>query len=143
MTDKIPNWKNLVITFTVVLAIIGMLYLILYYIPGNYENNIMSSYNNNSTLASVHITAGSNLLIAFVTFLYVLLTGALVIYSQEAIKQSQKAIEKSQEAIEQAKKEQQIRDIEHRLEKFYYPLSQRLGDYCKTRGKSIDSFMNY
>src|SRR5674476_754799 len=41
--------------------------------------------------------------------------------SKEAIEQSKRAIEKSEEAIKQSKKEQQIRDIEKRLELFYVP----------------------
>ncbi len=112
--EFIKDRKYWIILVAVVLATLVMLYLILYYIPSNYINNVMSSYNNNSTLAGIYVTIASNLLIAFVTFLYVLLTASLVIQSREAIT-------KSNESIEQSKKEQQIRDIENRLEKFYLP----------------------
>jgi hypothetical protein len=88
----------------------------------------MWMYGDNSTISGMHVSTSTNLLIAAVTFLYVLLTGALVTTSKEtieqsieAIEQSKRAIEKSEEAIEQSKKEQQIRDIEKRLELFYIP----------------------
>lgn len=84
-------------------------------------------------MANTHVTTSINLIIAFVTLLYVWLTGSLVTASRESIKLSREAITKSNEAIElskesveQAKKEQQIRDIENRLEKFYMPAQSTL-----------------
>ena len=91
------------------------------------------SFYNDSTMANTHVTTSINLIIAFVTLLYVWLTGSLVTASRESIKLSREAITKSNEAIElskesveQAKKEQQIRDIENRLEKFYMPAQSTL-----------------
>jgi hypothetical protein len=59
-----------------------------------------------------------------ITFFYVVLTLLLVT-------QSGKAVIKSEEAIAQSKKEQQIRDIEHRLEKFYIPADDILNSQEK------------
>jgi len=79
-----------------------------------FEKDILKLYNYNTTLAEIHISIANNLLMTFITFLYVVLTLALVMQSKEQVAHSK--IE-----VEQLKKEQQIRDIENRLEKFYIP----------------------
>ena len=112
---------------------------ILFILPFIFGHFTMWMYNNNSTLAGMHTTTATNLIIAVVTFLYVLLTGALVTQSKEAVAKANVAIEKSEEAIAQSKKEQQIRDIEHRLEKFYIPADDILnGKDKKGRNNTIE-----
>lgn len=84
-----------------------MLILILYYIPNVYEKDIMQRYDNDTTLTDIHISTANNLLMAYINFLYVALTVIIITQSRDAIAQS--------------RKEQQIKDIENRLEKFYIP----------------------
>lgn len=53
--------------------------------------------------------------------------------------QSKEAIYQSKETIEQSKKEQQIRDIENRLEKFYIPADEIInGQLKKNHGQTIN-----
>ena len=101
--------------------------LIVTVIPELMVNFTMSLYND-TTLAGTHTTTSTNLIIAFVTILYVWLTKNLVTTSKESIELSKKSIaqnirsiELSKEAIVQSQKEQRIRDIEKRLELFYIP----------------------
>ena len=99
-------------------------------IPELMVNSTMSFYND-TTLANTHVTTSTNLIIAFVTVLYVWLTRNLVTTSKESIElskesiiQNKKSIELSKEAIKQSRKEQYIRDIENRLKKFYIPADE-------------------
>lgn len=105
------------------LLLLFLLFLIVTLIPALFVYSTTSAYND-STLAEMHISAANNLLITFVTLLYVLLTVVLVTQSKEAVIQSKEAVIQSKEAIAQSKKEQQIRDIENRLEKFYIPADE-------------------
>lgn len=100
----------------------------------------MFAYND-STLAGMHISAASNLLIAFVTLLYVLLTVILVTQSKEATTQSKEAVIQSKEAITQSKKEQQIRDIENKLEKFYIPADDIINLKHRHKERTINGFV--
>lgn len=99
-----------------IILVIGLLILtlILNFIPSRFENATLERYGYDTTLADIHISIANNLLMTFITFLYVLLTVALVTQSKEQVAQSK--VE-----VAQLKKEQQIRDIENRLEKFYIP----------------------
>lgn len=111
--DKI-KCKN--ISKVSIIVVIGMflLILIIYIIPAMLENTTLKFYNYNTTLADMHISIANNLLMTFITFFYVLLTVALVTQSKEQVAQSKLE-------VAQSRKEQQIRDIENRLEKFYIP----------------------
>ena len=90
----------------------------------------MSNYNSNSTLAGMYITTVNGLLICVLTLMYVFLTFSLV-------EQSRKSVKKSEEAIAQTKKEQQIRDIENRLEKFYIPAKAIINGPLRTKSYEI------
>lgn len=94
-----------------------LLLFVLYFIPGMFVKDILKIYDYNATLADMHISLANNFLMAFITFFYVLLTVALVTQSKEQVAQSK--IE-----VAQLQKEQQIRDIENRLEKFYIPADE-------------------
>lgn len=83
-------------------------------LPQSFVQDAMSIYNGNSTMAEMHVSVANNLLLSAITFVYVLLTWNLA-------KESKNAVTQSKEAIVQSRKEQQIRDIENRLEKFYMP----------------------
>lgn len=98
------NW---IVKFSLLLITLISLILILYFIPTEYEEQILHQYDNNTNLTDIHISTANSLLMASITFLYVLLTIALV--------------KQSNEAIAQSKQEQYIRDIENKLEKFYIP----------------------
>lgn len=115
------------------LLLLLALFLTVTFIPTLFVHSTMLAYNDNTTLASMHTSTATNLIIAFVTVLYVWLTGYLVKTSEESIKLSKESIEKNQrsielskEAIVQSRKEQKIRDIENRLEKFYMPAQSTL-----------------
>lgn len=125
--DKIKG-KNIANASILLVTVIGILLLlivlgtflflvVLYLIPGMFEKDILKLYNYNTTLSEIHISIANNLLMTFITFLYVVLTLALVMQSKEQVAHSK--IE-----VEQLKKEQQIRDIENRLEKFHIPADE-------------------
>jgi hypothetical protein len=116
---KENSWKNILekiknhpITQVLYVIIVGIVLIILFkmfliIIPSLAVHDAMSRYENNSTLAGMHVATETNLLIFFVTLAYVILTLILVTETKKTVIQS--------------KKEQQIRDIENRLEKFYIP----------------------
>lgn len=125
--DKIKS-KNIAKVSILLVTIIGILLLltvlgtfllifVLYLIPGMFEKDILKIYNYDAILADMHISIANNLLMTFITFLYVLLTVALVMQSKEQASQSKLE-------VAQSRKEQQIRDIENRLEKFYIPADE-------------------
>lgn len=83
-------------------------------IPQFTVQDAMSRYSNNSTMAAMHLDVANNLLMFLTTFAYVILTLFLVYETTNTVKESRNA-------IDQSKKEQKIRDIENKLEKFYIP----------------------
>lgn len=129
------------------LSLLFIFVLIVTVIPELMVNFTMSYYND-SAMANMHVTTSTNLIIAFVTVLYVLLTGKLVTtskesieLSKESIEQNKRSIELSKEAIEQSRKEQQIKDIENRLEKFYIPAEDLInGKLKKNREQTINGW---
>lgn len=126
VTYKVKLWKKKLETpkIRTLIFIIGLLLILkaleiivkasLIILPSLAVHDAMVRYDNNLTLASLHVTTATNLLSFFATLAYVVLTWIIVT-------QSEKAVKKSEEAIAQSKKEQRIRDIENRLEKFYIP----------------------
>ncbi|KKH15816.1 hypothetical protein [Methanosarcina mazei] len=108
-----------VIGILLLLTILGtfLLLVVLYLIPGMFEKDILKLYNYDTTLADIHISIANNLLMTSITFIYVLLTIALVTQSKEQVAQSKLE-------VAQTRKEQQIKDIENRLEKFYIPADE-------------------
>jgi len=113
------NWekiiKNIALFFLLVTGI-------MYVVPYLYGKYILSLYKGDSTAAGMHITIGTTLITAAITYYYVLLTGDLVKQSETANKQSEKTIEQSGKAIAQSRNAQEIMYIQTRLEKLYYPL---------------------
>lgn len=103
-----------------------MLILILYYIPNIYEKDIMQRYDNDTTLTDIHISTANNLLMAYINFLYVALTAIIITQSREAIAQS--------------RKEQQIKDIENRLEKFYIPADDIINLKHRHRENTVNGY---
>lgn len=90
--------------------------------PQSFVETAMSIYNDNSTKAEMHISVANNLLLSAITFVYVLLTWNLATQSKEATAQS--------------RKEQQIRDIENRLEKFYIPADEIINHPISKKSRS-------
>jgi hypothetical protein len=102
-----PKWPILALPATMVFITIIILNM-----PHFFVKTAMSMYNNNSTEAEMHISLANNFLLSAITSIYVLLTWNLAMQSKQA--------------IEQSRKEQKIRDIENRLEKFYMPAQSTL-----------------
>jgi len=134
--DKNKSYK---ITWGLVLLLAVL--IIISVIPYSIVNGVIPMYNDNSTKADMHVTVASNLLIFFVTLAYVFLTLNLVTQSKEAVTQSKEAITQSKEAITQSKKEQQIRDIENRLEKFYIPADDIINLKHRHKERTINGFV--
>lgn len=116
---NLDNIKCKDITWELIIVVIGLLLLILviYVIPAMIEITTLKFYGYDTTLADMHISIANNLLMTSITFIYVLLTVALVTQSKEQVAQSKLE-------VAQTRKEQQIRDIENRLEKFYIPADE-------------------
>lgn len=116
---NLDNIKCKDITRETIIVVIGLLLLILviYIIPAMLEITTLKFYGYNATLADMHISIANNLLMTTVTFVYVLLTVALV-------KQSKEQVAHSKLEVAQLQKEQQKRDIENLLEKFYIPADE-------------------
>lgn len=97
--------KQIIQDLCFILAIIFFVYVIAYSITRvkGYDSADIALLNTSSSIALTILTVG-----------YVLLTYSMLNESKNAVKQSR-------DAIEQSKIEQQIRDIENRLEKFYIP----------------------
>lgn len=115
------NWKKIIKKGAL---FVFLLILIMYVAPYLYGKYILSLYKDNLTAAGMHITIGTNLIIAAVTYYYVLLT-------KDLVTQSEKAVTQSKNAVAQSRKEQQIRDIENRLEKFYIPAEEIINGQLK------------
>ncbi|KKG94565.1 hypothetical protein [Methanosarcina mazei] len=141
--DKIKS-KNIAKVSILLVTIIGILLLltvlgtflllvVLYLIPGMFEKDILKLYNYDTTLANIHISIANNLLMTFITFLYVLLTVALVMQSKEQVAQSKLE-------VAQSRKEQQIRDIENRLEKFYIPAEEIINHKHGKREQTVNGY---
>ena len=69
--------KGIAHVYIILVLSLFILALILYFIPAVFQNAILQRYDYNTTLADMHISTANNLLMAFITFLYVLLTVVL------------------------------------------------------------------
>lgn len=139
--DKIENslmWQLIVTIFLLILFVVVMPYLIINSIltQNHLLINNSTKYVDNKDLAGMYVNLISGLLMAFLTFMYVILTVNLVKQSKEAIAVSNEAIIQSKEAdklskeeITQSKKEHEIMYIQMRLERLYYPLKIILNSY--------------
>lgn len=116
--EKIKNnWIVKLIKLLIGLAVILILtqfifIMLIKIIPHSFVQYAMSVNNDNSTIAEMHISVADNLLLFAITCVYAIFTWYLVSESKKAIAQS--------------KREQHIRDIENRLEKFYIPAQNTL-----------------
>ncbi|MDR7666132.1 hypothetical protein RG963_10175 [Methanosarcina sp. Z-7115] len=140
-TDKIENnlmWQLIVTTLFLFLLVVVTPYLIISAIltQNHLLINNSTKYIDNNDLAGMYVNLISGLLMAFLTFMYVILTGNLVKQSKKSIAVSNEAIIQSKEAnilskeeITQSKKEHEIMYIQMRLEKLYYPLKIILNSY--------------
>jgi len=111
--DKFKNswvYRPLVILMSFTIIIIILLLYFSWILPYTLHSTIqdaMRNYNNSSTMAGMYVSTETNLLMFVTTVAYVILTLFLV--------------NETSNAVTQTRKEQQIRDIENRLEKFYIP----------------------
>lgn len=130
--DKIKNsWTIRILGFLTLLLVALILAqyiatMLMRIMPQSFVETAMSIYNNNSTKAEMHISVANNLLLSAITFVYVLLTWNLATQSKESIAQS--------------RKEQQIRDIENRLEKFYIPADDIINLKHKHRENTVNGY---
>lgn len=105
--EDLLSYKKSNLVLIIPLSLI-LYFVSIYFLPTLFVDDIVSLWQGNSTIAQMHVDLANSISTFFLTFGYVILTYFLVIQSKETIAQS--------------KKEQQIRDIEHRLEKFYLPV---------------------
>lgn len=126
------NWlvKAIIILLSISIALILLEFIVtmlMQIMPQSFVKTAMSMYNNNSTEAEMHISLANNFLLSTITLIYVLLTWNLTTQSKQAIGQS--------------RKEQKIRDIENRLEKFYIPAEDILnGNLKKNHEQTINGW---
>jgi hypothetical protein len=113
--------KEHILSYRTVLLLIPLsltLYLTSFYFePSPIVSSIISLYQGNSTSAQMHVDIANNFSIFALTLGYVILTLILVIQSKEAIART--------------KNEQQIRDVENRLGKFYLPTIDKINESRK------------
>lgn len=125
------NWIVKLIKLLIGLAVILILtqfifILLIKLIPHSFVQYAMSANNDNSTIAEMHISVADNLLLFAITCVYAIFTWYLVSESKKAIAQS--------------KREQHIRDIENRLEKFYIPADDIINLKNRHKERTINGF---
>jgi hypothetical protein len=72
-----------------------VMYLLIAIAPQLLVHGAMESYNNNATTANMYITSANGFLTAFLTFIYILLTGSIVTQSKNAVQYFTNWIRKS------------------------------------------------
>ena len=128
ITNPIVKLLGWLFVFAIILKLIQfILIMLIQIVPHSFVQDAMLINNKNSTTAEMHISVANNLLLSAITFVYVILTWNLA--------------KESKNSIAQSKKEQQIRDIENKLEKFYIPADDIINLKHRHKERTINGFV--